>query len=100
MKNLRHKEVVSKRKKPEKEVDNFDPTKYGEASEKTHSASNQTQLGLNGHLKTTLISIPLMLYIKVYIHTVRISPSRPFQCYQRLLCQRRYKQDEPVDSRL
>ena len=60
MKNLRHKEVVSKRKKPEKEVDNFDPTKYGEASEKTHSASNQTQLGLNGHLKTTFISIALM----------------------------------------
>ena len=51
MKNLRHKEVVSKRKKPEKEVDNFDPTKYGEASEKTHSASYQTQLGFYCHLQ-------------------------------------------------
>ena len=51
MKNLRHKEVVSKHKKPEKEVDNLDPTKDGEASEKTHSTSYQTQLRFYCHLK-------------------------------------------------
>ena len=55
--------VARATKRPEKVEDYFDSTQYGKASEKTHSASNQTQLGLNGHLKTTLISIPLMLHI-------------------------------------
>ena len=43
--------VVSKRKKPEKEVNNLDPTEDGEAGEKTHSASYQTQLGFYCHLQ-------------------------------------------------
>ena len=38
-------------KKPEKEVDDLDPTEDGEAGEKTHGASNQTQLGFYCHLQ-------------------------------------------------
>ena len=37
-------------KKPEEEVDDLDPTEDGEAGEKTHGASDQTQLGFYCHL--------------------------------------------------
>ena len=40
-----------KSKKPQKVVDDLDSTEYGEASEKAHGASNQTQLGLHCHLQ-------------------------------------------------
>ena len=40
-----------KTKKPEKEEDNLNATENGEASEKAHGASNQTQLGLHCHLQ-------------------------------------------------
>ena len=36
--------------KPDDEVDKFDPTENGKASEKAHGASNQTQLGFHCHL--------------------------------------------------
>ena len=43
---------------PEEVVDYFNPTEDGEASEKTHCASYQAQLGLHCHLQfITKISI-------------------------------------------
>ena len=37
-------------RKPEKKVHDFNPTEDGEASEKTHGASDQTQLGFYRNL--------------------------------------------------
>ena len=45
------KDLVSKPKKPDEVVDDFDPTEDGEASEKAHCASYQTQLGFHCHLQ-------------------------------------------------
>ena len=35
---------------PKKVVDDLDPAEDGEASEETHRSSNETKLGLQGHL--------------------------------------------------
>ena len=52
MKNLRYEKLskINRKSKPEDKVDYLDPTEDGEASEKTHSASYQTQLGFYCHL--------------------------------------------------
>ena len=59
MKNLREEKINKsgqirvyhrKSKKPQKVVDDLYSTEDGEASEKAHGASNQTQLGFHCHL--------------------------------------------------
>ena len=81
MKNLRIELFVGlKRKIPEKVVDDFDPTEDGETSEKTHCASNQSQLGLHCHLR---------IMIRILIIVMSISPSRLSQSHHRLPCQNR-----------
>ena len=51
MKNLRDEKLPkNKTERPEKVVDDLNPTKDGEASQKAHGASNQTQLGFHRHL--------------------------------------------------
>ena len=57
MKNLRFELVIFKTKptKPEEIVNDFNPAEDGEASEKAHCASYQTQLGLHGHLEYWLL---------------------------------------------
>ena len=44
-------EIVTDSKQPEKEVENLDSTEDGEASEKAHGATNQTQLGFHCYLQ-------------------------------------------------
>ena len=44
-----------KQKLPEEVEDDLDPAEDGEASEKAHCASYQTQLGLHGHLEYWLL---------------------------------------------
>ena len=81
MKNLRIELFVGlKRKIPEKVVDDFDPTEDGETSEKTHCASNQSQLGFHCHLR---------IIIRILIIVMSISPSRLSQSHHRLPCQNR-----------
>ena len=52
MKNLRGEKLPkNKTERPEKVVDDLNPTEDGEASQKAHGASNQTQLGFHCHLQ-------------------------------------------------
>ena len=44
-------DVRPKKNKPEKVVDDLNPTEDGEASEKAHRASNEAQLGFHCHLE-------------------------------------------------
>ena len=43
---------------PDHVVDDLDPTEEGEASEETHRASNEAQLGLGGHLNACFCMDP------------------------------------------
>ena len=59
MKNLKKKVIIWKQTKETSDevVDDFDPTEDGEASEKTHCASYQAQLGLHCHLWIYIINM-------------------------------------------
>ena len=43
--------ITENKKKPHKVIDDLYSTEDGEASEKAHGASNQTQLGFHCHLQ-------------------------------------------------
>ena len=49
--------IETNQRAPEEVVDYLNPAEDGEACEKAHRASYQTQLGLHGHLKIMIKSI-------------------------------------------
>ena len=64
-------DICLKKKTPEKVVDDFNPTKDGEASEKAHCASNKAQLGFHCHLQTItniIIVISFQTFNKTTFH--------------------------------
>ena len=80
MKNLENVNKISTLKEiqPDAVEDDFDPTENGEASEKTHRASYEAQLGHQSHLQH-----------RKYILFTKMPPSRPSQSHHKLPCQRR-----------
>ena len=74
-------------KKPEKEVDDLNSAEDGEASEKTHCASNQTQLGFHGNLKKYFFMIYEQKKSYKKQRFFSISPFHPSQIRHRLPCQ-------------
>ena len=58
-----------KKETPDEVVDYLDPTKDGEASEKAHCASYQTQLGFHCHLKifTKLLKNHLLIPLNLIV---------------------------------
>ena len=49
--NTKESSPHEKQRKPEQIVDDLNPAEDGEASEETHCAPHQTQLGFHCHLK-------------------------------------------------